>query len=110
MSIVKVRIGGVEKEIESNPALVVTTIVETTGDYSQVIVAREVFEAVVGLQPAKPFATASDKQGRPLRVFDFNGAKLYSRLNRDTRTNVFIMKADEAKAHMSNENSIDAEF
>ncbi len=82
------------------PTLKVLTIIDTKGDFSQVVLDRETFNAVRGANPTLPFETVRDASNRITRKFTFSNGELWSRLDRteDKTTSVFVVRAEVAKA------------
>lgn len=78
----------------------VRTIIATIGNYSHVVVDRETFEQVNGFRPQLPYTTTRDAQGRGVRVFDIDGAKLYARKDKEEGKTVFVMSTADATKHL----------
>ena len=81
--------------------LVVRNIIGDSIDgYSRVTVSNEVFNAVRGIKPTLPYRGQGDLAGKGVRVFSFNGVELCAQYDKDSRKTMFLMKTDEAEAHL----------
>ena len=78
--------------------LVVTAILETINGYSNVKVSKEIFNTLISRTPSMAHTYDS---GSKARVFTFaNDVRLYSFYNAETRTNLFVVKEEDAKANL----------
>ncbi len=81
--------------------LVVRNIIgEPIDGYSRVTVSSDVFNAVRGITPLLAYRGQGDQGGNGVRVFDFNGVELCASYDKETRKTMFLMKTEEAKAHL----------
>ena len=81
--------------------LVVRNIIgESIDGYSRVTVSNEVFNAVRGIKPLLAYRGQGDQGGNGVRVFSFDGVELCAQYDKETRKTMFLMKTDEAEAHL----------
>ena len=80
--------------------LKVRSIIESKGDYSQVVVSRDVFDAVKGFKPVMAYETSRDAAGRGVRIYDFGSAKLFARRDKESGKTIFVMDTQEAAGHL----------
>lgn len=70
--------------------------------YSHVVLNYEAFNALRGARPVLQFAISRNADNEPVRIFDVEGVKVYSRFVRDPETNYittsFAMKTADAEA------------
>ncbi len=83
----------------------VRTIIATIGDYSHVVIDNETFDQVNGFRPEHPYTTTRDAKGRGMRVFDLDGVKLYARRDKEVGKTVFVMRSEDAVAHLDGESA-----
>jgi hypothetical protein len=81
--------------------LVVRNIIgEAIDGYVRVTVNSEVFNAVKGMRPTLAYRGQGDLGGNGVRVFSFEGVELCASYDKETRKTMFLMKEDDAKAHL----------
>lgn len=81
--------------------LVVRNIIgEPIDGYVRVTVSNDVFNAVRGITPALPYRGQGDQGGNGVRVFSFEGVELCASYDKESRKTMFLMKTEEAKAHL----------
>ena len=81
--------------------LIVRNIIgESIDGYSRVTVDNEVFNAVRGINPLVAYKGQGDQGGNGVRVFSFNGVELCAQYDKETRKTMFLMKTEDAKAHL----------
>ena len=79
--------------------LVIRTIIESAGDFSHVVVSRDVFTATKGFKPELPYTTSRNSTGQGIRIFEFDDAKLlYVRYDKEEQKTVFIADNETAQA------------
>ena len=81
--------------------LVVRNIIgEPIDGYVRVTVSNDVFNAVRGITPQLPYRGQGDQGGNGVRVFSFEGVELCASYDKESRKTMFLMKTEEAKAHL----------
>jgi len=79
----------------------VRNIWEVEGDYARVSIDNETFNAIRGFSPAiKHVGTTRNAKGQGVRVYNLDGVTLYTRYDKETRKTSFIMRVEDAKAHL----------
>ena len=59
-------------------ALKVNKILKVTGAWAHVTINSAAFNAIKGFSPAMAYTTSRNRDGKGVRVFDFNGTKVYT--------------------------------
>lgn len=78
--------------------LVIREVIETKGDYSQVVVSRDVFDVTKGFRPELPYTTTRNSAGQGVRVFEFDGNRqLFVRFDKEAGRTVFVTQKDTAQ-------------
>lgn len=96
--------------------LVTRRIISTANGFSRVLLANEVWKEVTRTSPTLEFTLGKDKENNEVRVFDFNGVKLYMvrkfEEGQKYSDNTFIMQETDAKAslHADRNNLPEVEF
>lgn len=70
---------------------------EAINGFVRVFLSRDAFDSVRGVNPKLPFTIAKDSKGTNIRVFDFDGVKLYASYDSKTLQTTFIMKEEDAQ-------------
>jgi hypothetical protein len=83
----------------NNKKLIVRQIIGDAIDgYSRVTVTYDLFIALRGVRPTMPFTAQGDQAGKGIRIFDFDGIKLYSNYDKESRKTLFLMKTEDAQS------------
>jgi hypothetical protein len=65
-------------------ALKVSKVFKITGAYAHVSISNDAFNAIKGIKPVMAYTTARNRDGRGVRIFDFNGTKVFSCFEKST--------------------------
>ena len=85
----------------NNLTLVVNAIIGAdVKGMSRVTVAYDVFNAVRGVNPLYPCIKGQDAAKNLIYSFDFDGVKLYSHYDRESRNTIFLMDTEQARKHL----------
>ena len=86
-----------------NVALKVLKVFKVTGAYAHVSISNDAFSAIKGIKPLMAYSTARNRDGKGVRIFDFNGTKVFSCFEKSTVEGEFgkakiLMLAADAEA------------
>lgn len=81
--------------------LVVRNIIgEPINGYVRVSIANELFNLIRGVRPQLPYKGQGDQGGNGVRVFTIGGVELCASYDKTSRKTMFLMKTEDAKAHL----------
>lgn len=63
-------------------ALKVNKIFKVTGKYAHVSISNDAFACIKGVRPLMAYTTGKNQDGHGVRIFDFNGTKVFTCFNK----------------------------